>query len=66
MTGEVQVGYYERLVTHWHRLPREMMKSLSPEVFKKHEGVALRDMLSGHSGDGLMAGLQDLRCFFQP
>jgi len=28
--------------------------------------VALRDMVSGHGGDGLMAGLDDLSGLFQP
>jgi len=28
--------------------------------------VALRDVVSGHGGDGLMAGLGDLRGLFQP
>ena len=29
------------------------MESLSLEVFKSHGGVVLRDMVSGHGGDGL-------------
>jgi len=29
-------------------------------------GVALRDMVSGHDGDGLMVGLDDLSGLFQP
>ena len=36
------------------------------EVFKKHEDVALRDMVSGHGGGGLVVGLDDLRGLFQP
>ena len=29
-------------------------------------GVALRDMVSGHDGDGLMVGMDDLSGLFQP
>jgi len=36
------------------------------EVFKEHVNVALRDMVSGHGGDGLMAGLDYLSGLFQP
>ena len=36
------------------------------EVFKKRVGVTLRNMVSGHSGDGLMIGLDALRGLFQP
>ena len=42
------------------------MESLTMEVFKKHEDVALRDMVSGHGGGGLVVGLDDLRGLFQP
>ena len=34
-------------------------------VFRKHGDVALRDMVSGHSGDGLMVGPYDLGGLFQ-
>ena len=37
--------FSERLLTHWHRRPRKLVESLSLEVFKKHEDVALRDMV---------------------
>lgn len=37
--------FTERVVKHWNRLPREVIKSLSPEVFRKHVDVELRDMV---------------------
>ena len=45
--------FSERTVRQWHRLPREVVRSPSPEVFKIHVDVALRDQVSGHGGDGL-------------
>lgn len=51
----------EREVVQWHRMSRELVESLSPEVFKNHGVMALRDMVSGHSGDGLVVGLGDLK-----
>lgn len=37
--------FMERLVRHWSRLPGEVRKTPSPEVFKKCVDVALRDIV---------------------
>ena len=42
----------ERVVIYWNRLLGEVMESLTLEVFNNHRDVALRDIVSGHTGVG--------------
>ena len=69
MPGEIWVDIRkhflsERVVWQWHRLHGEVVESLSLEVLKKHGDAALRDVVSGHGGDGLAFGCYDLAVFF--
>jgi len=49
---DIRRSYFsERAGRHWHRLPMEVVVSLSLEVFTKHRDVALSDMVSGHGRD---------------
>lgn len=36
-----------QVVGHWHRLPRDVMESLSLDVFTNHLDVVLRKAVSG-------------------
>lgn len=36
-----------QVVGHWHRLPRDVMESLSLDVFTNHLDVVLRKVVSG-------------------
>ena len=46
------------------QLPREVVQSPPLEVFQNRVDVALRDVVSGHGGGGLMVGLGDLSGLF--
>jgi len=43
-----------------------VVESPSLEVFKNCVDVAPSDTISGHGGNGLMAGMDDLSGLFQP
>lgn len=48
------------------QLPTKVVRSPSLRVLKNCGNVALRDVVSGHGGDGLEVGLGDLKALFQP
>ena len=60
---DIRKIFSRRAVRHWHR---EVVESPSLGVFRNHGHVALRDVVSGHGGDGLAAGHDNLSGLFQP
>ena len=58
--------FSKSLMRCWNGLHREVVQSPSLGVFKNYGDVALRDVVSGHGGDGLIAGLGVLSGLFQP
>lgn len=55
--------FFQRVIRHWYRLPRETVESLSLEVFQSHGDVALGGMVNGHGVDGLELDLEILDVF---
>ena len=55
----------ERVVRHRSRLPREVVESLSLEVYKKQINVTLKDVVSEHGRDALRFAPDDLSGLLQ-
>lgn len=66
-TMDVRKNFFAgRVVRHWNWQHREVVESPSPEVLREHVDVALRNVVSGHGGDALTVGLDDLRGLIRP
>ena len=59
------ISSQKKMVKYSNKQPREVVGSPPLEVFKIRVDVVLRDMVSGHGGDGLMVALDDLGGLFQ-
>lgn len=55
--------YSKRVVRHCNKLLREVLESLSLELFKKCVDVTMNNLVSGK---GLMIRIDDLSVFFFP
>ena len=42
---DIKKNFFSERVGHWDRLPREVVESLSLEVFNNHGDTALMDMV---------------------
>jgi len=47
-------------------MSRTLLPAIHSQTLQLFTLSALREVVSGHGGDGLMAGLGDLRGLFQP
>jgi len=52
--------FSERVLMYGNRVPKEMVESLSMDVFKNCGDVAIRDTVKGGCRHGLVVGLGDL------
>jgi len=65
LSGKLHWTAAKIFFSYWHRLLREVMEAPFLEVLTKCGDVALRNMVSGHGGDG-STGIGYLSGLFQP